>query len=144
MIRCWLNEQDVGRLPWLLAPKRSYLLRSMVVCAHCNRRMRGRTIHQRRYTYYTCRPAEAHGPRAQQLWPDHPNSIAVREDYLLDGILDFFAKTIFHPERHQHLADQLATVEAHTLQAADRQRVACGAPSTISTRGPGGWCVPWS
>jgi len=51
--------------------RRSYLLRSMVVCVHCDRRMRGRTIHQRRYTYYTCRPAEAHGPRAQELWPDH-------------------------------------------------------------------------
>jgi len=103
---------------------RSYLLRSMVVCAHCDRRMRGRTIHQRRYTYYTCRPAEAHGPRARQLWPDHPPSIAVREDYLLDGILDFFAKTIFHPERHQRLAEQLATVEVHSLRAAERQRVA--------------------
>ena len=43
--------------------RRSYLLRSMVVCAHCDRRMRGRTIKQRRHTYYTCRPAEAHGPR---------------------------------------------------------------------------------
>jgi len=104
--------------------RRSYLLRSMVVCAHCDRRMRGRTINQRRYTYYTCRPAEAHGPRARQLWPDHPPSIAVREDYLLDGILDFFAKSIFHPERHQRLADQLATVQTHTLRAAERQRVA--------------------
>jgi hypothetical protein len=104
--------------------RRGYLLRSMVVCAHCDRRMRGRTIEQRRYTYYTCRPAEAHGPRAQELWPDHPKSIAVREDYLLDGILDFFAKTIFHPERHQHLADQLATVDTHSLRAAERQRAA--------------------
>jgi hypothetical protein len=102
--------------------RRSYLLRSMVVCVHCDRRMRGRTIEQRRYTYYACRPAEAHGPRAQELWPDHPNSIAVREDYLLDGILDFFARTVFHPERHQRLADQLATVDTHTLQAAERQR----------------------
>jgi hypothetical protein len=46
----------------------------------------GGTVDQRRYTYYTCRPAEAHGPRARQLWPDHPKSIAVREDYLLDGM----------------------------------------------------------
>jgi site-specific DNA recombinase len=104
--------------------RRSYLLRSMVVCAHCDRRMRGRTIQQRRYTYYTCRPAEAHGPRAQELWPDHPKSISVREDYLLDGILDFFAKTVFHPERHQRLADQLATADVHGLRAAERQRAA--------------------
>jgi len=83
-----------------------------------------RTVDQRRYTYYTCRPAEAHGPRARQLWPDHPKSIAVREDYLLDGILDFLARTIFHPQRHQRLADQLATVDTHSLQAAERQRAA--------------------
>jgi hypothetical protein len=102
--------------------RRSYLLRSMVVCVHCDRRMRGRTIQQRRYTYYTCRPAEAHGPRAQELWPDHPKSIAVREDYLLDGILDFFAKTVLHPERHQRLADQLATADVHSRRATERQR----------------------
>lgn len=53
--------------------RRSYLLRSMVVC-HYDRRMAGRTVDQRRYTYYTCRPAEAHGPRARQLWPDHPKT----------------------------------------------------------------------
>ncbi len=104
--------------------RRSYLLRSMVVCVHCDRRMRGRTIHQRRYTYYTCRPAEAHGPRARELWPDHPKSIAVRADYLLDGILDFFAKTVFHPERYQRLADQLATAEVDSLRATERQRAA--------------------
>jgi hypothetical protein len=49
-------------------------------------------------------PARVHGPRVQELWPDHPRSIAVREVYLLDGILGFFAKSIFHPQRHQRLA----------------------------------------
>jgi hypothetical protein len=53
-----------------------------------------------------------------------PKSIAVREDYLLDGILDFFARSVFHPGRHQRLADQLATADVHSLRASERQRAA--------------------
>jgi len=102
--------------------KRAYLLRSMVTCAACGRRMRGRVVQQRRYTYYTCRPADARSPRAAARWPDHPPSINVREDYLLDGILAFFAESVFHPQRRERLAAQLDSVDAHAVEAAVQQR----------------------
>jgi DNA invertase Pin-like site-specific DNA recombinase len=102
--------------------KRTYLLRSMVFCAACGRRMRGHTIQQRRYTYYTCRLAEAPGPDAAARWPDHPPSVNVREDYLLDGILAFFAESVFHPQRRERLAQQLHTPDPHATQAARQQQ----------------------
>ncbi len=102
--------------------KRAYLLRSMVTCALCGRRMRGRVVRQRRYTYYTCRPADARSPRADARWPDHPPSIHLREDYLLDGILAFFTEKILHPRRRERLAEQLHSVDAHAVEAATQQR----------------------
>ena len=106
--------------------------------------MRGRTIHQRRYTYHTCRPAEAHGPRAQELWPDHPKSVAVREDYLLDGILDFFAKIIFHPSATSAWPTNWPPSTPTRCGRPGGNGPPCSAPSTTWTRGPGGWCTPWS
>ena len=102
--------------------KRAYLLRSMVICALCGRRMRGHVIRERRYTYYICRPADARSPGTAARSPGHPPSINVREDYLLDGILAFFAESVFHPLRRQRLAEQLRTVDADAATNARQQQ----------------------
>jgi hypothetical protein len=54
--------------------------------------------------------------------PDHPKNLYVREDYLLDGILDFFAQRILHPDRRQRLDDQLQGITHDAGSDLERQR----------------------
>ena len=100
---------------------RSYLLRSYVQCAHCGRRLCGRTIHGR-YVYYRCPSVEADRQGLLRRVPDHPTSIHVREDYLVDGILDFFTQRVFHPDRRLRLAERLQTSDQHARQELEQRR----------------------
>ncbi|WP_199537143.1 recombinase family protein [Spongiactinospora gelatinilytica] len=79
---------------------RSYPLRSYVFCAACRRRMFGKT--RIPYSYYACVPAYGHRPEG------HPPAIYVREDRLMDGVSDFFARRIFGSARWHYLDHALA------------------------------------
>jgi hypothetical protein len=84
----------------------------------CGRAARGQ------HTYYGCELARAHGPIASIRWPDHPKSIYVREDALLDGILDFFATRILGPDRYELLATDLAATDHDAIRAWEQRRAA--------------------
>jgi hypothetical protein len=86
------------------ATKRSYRMRSHVICELCGRRLSGKT---RRvgdvYSYYACEPVPGH--RAGRDWyPTHPKSLWIREDKLLIVVRGFFSRRIFGPDR-AHLLD---------------------------------------
>ncbi len=98
----------------------TYVLRSHIWCAHCGWRLCGRTVN--RHAYYRCPAVEADPTRVLQHIPDHPKSLYVREDHLLDGILDFFAQRIFHPDRRQRLGAQLQAVTQDHTSDLERQR----------------------
>jgi hypothetical protein len=102
------------------AARHNYALRSRVRCRLCQRRMCGITRTSSRYytgdpdalhTYYLCTHDPAN-PRHAALRPDHPRTVSVREDALLDVIRQFFADRIFGPERRALLAAQLPASEA--------------------------------
>lgn len=85
--------------------KRSYVLRSYVVCAQCERRMFGKT--RKAHAYFACQPSANHGKQAAVRFPAHPASVWVRQDALLDGILHFFADRVLGPDRLDYLAADL-------------------------------------
>jgi site-specific DNA recombinase len=89
---------------------RSYVLRSRCRCTECKRRMKGRIgrpypSHDG-YTYYHC-PHNTKNPRHAAAAPDHPTTVQVREDTLLNELDHFFATRIFGPDRHTLLAAML-------------------------------------
>jgi site-specific DNA recombinase len=88
---------------------RSYLLRSFVVCDHCQRRMYGRF--RRHVTYYVCSPAHNHAGKVAERFPDHPPSIWVREEHLFSAVTQFFAHRILGPDRTRLLAGDLDTID---------------------------------
>ena len=49
-------------------------------------------------------------------------SLHVREDYILEGVLDFFAQQIFHPNRRQRLTDQLHAITQDATTDLQHQR----------------------
>ncbi len=99
---------------------RTYVLRSHLRCAHCGWRLCGRTVN--RHAYYRCPAVEADPIGVLRRIPGHPRSLYVREDYLLDGVLDFFTQQIFHPDRRQRLADQLQAITQDATTDLQRQR----------------------
>jgi site-specific DNA recombinase len=110
--------------------KHTYVLRSHVRCVHCGRRLCGRTITHRnrqgvvtsRNAYYRCPLPEADGELLSRRYPDHPPSVYVREDYLLDGILDFFTERVFHPDRRARLGEHLRHLDQTARQHLQRQQ----------------------
>jgi hypothetical protein len=93
--------------------RRSYPLRSLVTCELCGRRMRGklRRNARRDYLYYACEPPRSIGRQvAAQRQPEHPASVLVRGDVLLGGVLEFFARRLFSPQRRALLAQDLPKV----------------------------------
>lgn len=72
--------------------KRAYLLRSMEACALCGRRMFGKT--KKGHAYYSCKPSLNHGTDVAERFPDHPPTVWVREDALVEGIRVFFAERV--------------------------------------------------
>ncbi|MFI6391503.1 recombinase family protein [Nonomuraea sp. NPDC050540] len=86
--------------------KRSYALRSFIFCSLCDRRMFGKT--RRETAYYTCLPARGYRPEG------HPPTVYVREDRLMEGITEFFARNVFGPARKARLSSAL-------IQASERE-----------------------
>ncbi|WP_412521346.1 hypothetical protein [Actinomadura madurae] len=67
--------------------------------------MFGKTRHG--IAYFACQPERQHHKDRADWYSEHPKSLWVREDVLLDGARHFFAERIFGPRRQTHLRDQL-------------------------------------
>jgi len=108
------------------AARRTYVLRSRLRCRICRRRMCGITrtfsrdarIAGALHTYYLCTHDPAN-PRHAAIAPDHPRTVSVREDTLIEVIRQFFAQRIFGPDRAALLAVQIPADAA--AQAAQRE-----------------------
>ena len=85
--------------------KRTYRLRSYVGCDLCDRRMFGKTRHA--IAYLACEPERQHHKGRTDWYSDHPKSLWVREEILLDAVRSFFAQRIFGPDRRRYLRTQL-------------------------------------
>jgi site-specific DNA recombinase len=85
--------------------KRSYVLRSFVFCELCGHRMHGKT--RRQTAYYACHPSGNQGRGAERQYADHPVSIWVREESLLEVVLGFFSERVFGPNRRDLLEAEL-------------------------------------
>ncbi|HKF19486.1 MAG TPA: zinc ribbon domain-containing protein [Candidatus Dormibacteraeota bacterium] len=88
--------------------RRTYPLRSFVFCSICGRRMYGKV--RNGYAYMFCQP------RAEYRPAGHPRTHWVREKYLLDGVLDFFARRIIGPDWRAHLAAALDRLDKRTAK----------------------------
>jgi len=108
--------------------RRTYLLRGRVRCRPCKRRMYGITRPSPRYytgsadvdhTYYLC-PHDPANPAHQAQAPDHPTTVSIREDILLEHARQGFATRIFGPDRAALLREQLPASAAE--QAAQRDK----------------------
>ena len=100
--------------------RRSYPLRSLVICELCGRRMRGKLRRKacREYLYYACEPPRSVGRQvAADRQPEHPTSVLVRGDVLLDGVLEYFARRLFSPQRRALLAQDLPKVAGNEVAA---------------------------
>jgi site-specific DNA recombinase len=92
--------------------RRTYALRSRVRCKLCKRRMCGITrLHPQNkarteYAYYVCQHNPAN-PRHAAAAPDHPRTVAAREDLLLDTLRDDLSRYALAPGRAARLAELL-------------------------------------
>ena len=87
------------------ATRRTYALRSYVHCGLCHKRMFGKT--RKGLAYYTCQPQLDRVGNPDD-YTDHPRSIYVREDRLLDCVRTFFTERVFGADRTELLRAQLA------------------------------------
>jgi hypothetical protein len=73
---------------------------------------------QREYVYYACEPPRSVGRQvAATRQPEHPASVLVRGDVLLGGVLEFFARRLFSPQRRALLAQDLPKVAGNEVAA---------------------------
>jgi site-specific DNA recombinase len=84
--------------------RRSYVLRSYVICDLCGRRMFGKTRRRRdhEHTYYACVTNREHH-REQPWYAEHPKSALVREDLILPVVGQFFTERVLGPGRQLFL-----------------------------------------
>jgi len=109
--------------------RRTYLLRGMVRCRPCKRRMYGTTRPSTRYysgaadvdhAYYRC-PHDPANPAHRAQAPGHPASVSVREDLLLEHARQFFAARILGPDRAALLRQQLPASAAEDATRRDQE-----------------------
>ncbi|MFJ6589573.1 recombinase family protein [Streptomyces violaceusniger] len=100
------------------ATRRSYVLRSYVVCEVCDRRMFGKNRH--RISYYACQ-VDPNEHRDKPWFGGHPKSLWVREEVLITSVSRFFATRVFGPDRRTHLG---AALEAARLADGPGDRTA--------------------
>jgi hypothetical protein len=99
--------------------KRSYVLRSFIFCELCGHRMHGKT--RRQTAYYACQPSGNLGRGAERKYGDHPVSLWVREESLLEGVLGFFSERVFGPNRRDLLEADLRRSESSEDKEAFRR-----------------------
>jgi site-specific DNA recombinase len=102
---------------------RVYVLRGRVRCALCGRRMEG--THQKGSNYYRCRVNATRGAGAARDTA-HPGALQIKENTVLDAVLEFMDRRLFGPERLEHLREELASVTSsqdygHTEELAGLQ-----------------------
>jgi site-specific DNA recombinase len=93
--------------------RRLYPLRGRVRCGMCGHKMEG--SHQKGSNWYRCQFARRRGDAAATL-ADHPKVLGVKEERLLDSVLDFLARRVFSPDRLRLLRDELAASTASTWE----------------------------
>ena len=111
------NVQDPG-MPTGRQGRR-YLLRSMIRCRACQRRMCGRWRTSSTgavYVYYRC-PHDPGNARHIAAHPDH-GPVSVREDHMISALARFLDQYVFGYDRAALLADLLPATDA---EHADRQ-----------------------
>jgi len=118
------NVQDPG-MPTGRQGRR-YLLRSLIRCRACRRRMCGRWRTSSTgavYVYYRC-PHDPHNARHIAAHPDH-GPVSVREDIMLAGLSQFLDQYVFGHDRAALLADLLPATDAEhaARQAKDTARL---------------------
>ena len=102
----------------------SYLLRGLLHCAYCGRRMQGTRTNG--HIYYKCAgPRNTAGARTQA---DHPGTLYIREDALLPAMTNLIAQRIFGPDRKAHLHRQQ---QAHPRQQAEQHAHAIAATTRV-------------
>ena len=72
------------------------------------------------HVYYLC-PHDSRNPRHVAQAPDHPATVSVREDVLLEQARQFFAARIFGPDRATLLAEQLPAGAAEDAARREKQ-----------------------
>ena len=90
---------------------RLYPLRGRVRCGLCGRRMEG--THQRHANWYRCRFEANRGAVAAEV-AGHPRALQIKEDVILDHLLEFLGRRLFGPERLRLLREDLARSVAET------------------------------
>ncbi|MGH3624609.1 MAG: recombinase family protein [Sciscionella sp.] len=99
------------------ATRRTYVLRHYTHCTLCNKRMFGKT--RKQHAYYSCQPQLDRVGNPQD-YTEHPRSIYVREDRLLDCVQTFFARRVLGAGRAELLRHQLGQKGSHEQH--DHQR----------------------
>ena len=108
------------------ATRRTYVLRSRVRCKLCQRRMCGITrTHRDRgtrgdYAYYICQ-FNPGNPRHAAAVPDHPRTVAARQDLLLATLRDGLGSYALAPGRAARLAELLPAGAAEAKARHDAQ-----------------------
>jgi site-specific DNA recombinase len=97
---------------------RPYLLRGLLRCGLCDRRMQGSWNHKQ--AYYRCRyPAEYALPRRAQ----HPPTVYVREAQIVPSLDDWIAG-VFEPDRLEETCRALAETQEPAPEDGGRQEAA--------------------
>ena len=94
---------------------RLYALRGRIHCRLCGRRMEG--SHQKGSNWYRCQFVYRRGIAAADA-AGHPRVLGVREEAVLEPLLDFLGRRLFGPDRLRLLHDELAA----SLTAGDNSR----------------------
>ncbi|GLZ37168.1 recombinase [Actinokineospora sp. NBRC 105648] len=98
------------------AAARTYLLRGIVRCGVCHRKMQGATI--RRGAYYRC-TARTMAPGSAAL-AGHPKTVNLREDAVVDVVNDWIGG-LFHPDNVDHTVATLLGAQPDVTGRASRE-----------------------
>ena len=88
---------------------RLYALRGRIHCRLCGRRMEG--SHQKGSNWYRCQFVYRRGIAAADA-AGHPRVLGIREEVVLEPLIDFLGRRLFGPDRLHLLRDELATALA--------------------------------
>lgn len=97
---------------------RTYMFRGRLFCG-CARRMDGGV--RSGGIYYRCWPRGNNRGRADN-YADHPKTVYIREDAVLDAVSRFFADRVFGAQRSEILAADLAGVDDHAARQRQQER----------------------
>ena len=78
-----IRESGIHKGPRSLKNPESHLLRRLVVCGHCNRKMNAVISHRGRHLYYWCRGSDPQYVRPRRSYCPHPTIAARQLDELL-------------------------------------------------------------